>query len=82
VADAVADAIRAVYDYPGTFADALAPHAVKFGLRKGDGVALLRWLLDLVGDPETSQWMEEAETHVEREGESEPKETVPKGQRR
>lgn len=77
VAHVVTDAIRAVYDYPGKFADALAPHAVKFGLRKGDGVALLRWLLDLVGDPETSRWMEEAQNHVdiadEREAEPIPK---------
>ena len=38
-----------------------------FGLRRGDGLALLRWLLDLVGDPETEQWMKEAAAHVERE---------------
>lgn len=66
VAHVVADAIRAVYDYPGTFADALAPHAARFGLRRGDGRALLRWLLDLVGDPETSRWMEEARAHAGR----------------
>ncbi len=66
VAQLIADAIRAVYDYPGTFADALAPHAARFGLRKGDGIALLRWLLDLVGDPETSVWMDEARTQDAR----------------
>ena len=60
VAQITADAIRAVYDYPGTFAEALAPHAARFGLRRGDGLALLQWLLDLVGDPETSRWMSEA----------------------
>ncbi len=60
VAHVVTDAIRGVFDYPGTFADTLAPHATRFGLRRGDGVAVLRWLLDLVGDPETGQWMEEA----------------------
>jgi len=60
VAQITADAIRAVYDDPGTFADALAPHAARFGLRRGDGLALLQWLLDLVGDPETSRWMREA----------------------
>lgn len=60
VAQITADAIRAVYDYPGTFAEALGPHAARFGLRRGDGLALLRWLLDLVGDPETSRWMSEA----------------------
>jgi hypothetical protein len=66
VAHLIADAIRAVYDYPGTFADSLAPHAARFGLRKGDGLALLRWLLDLVGDPDTQQWMDEAKAHTGR----------------
>ena len=67
VAHVVADAIRGVYDYPGTFADALAPHAQQFGLRRNDGIAVLRWLLDLVGDRDTSRWMEEARSHVTRE---------------
>ena len=66
VAQVIADAIRSIYDYPGKFADALAPHAARFGLRRGDGLALLRWLLDLVGDPETSRWMQEARAHVAR----------------
>ncbi|MGH2797955.1 MAG: hypothetical protein ACRDM0_09860 [Thermoleophilaceae bacterium] len=66
VAHIVADAIRGAYDYPGTFADALARHAAKFGLRRQDGVALLRWLLDLVGDPQTSEWMVEARAHADR----------------
>jgi len=66
VAHVVADAVREVYDYPGTFADSLAPYARRFGLRRGDGIALLRWLLDLVGDPATPRWMEEARAHVER----------------
>ncbi|MGH2819616.1 MAG: type IV toxin-antitoxin system AbiEi family antitoxin domain-containing protein [Actinomycetota bacterium] len=71
VAHLVTDAIRAVYDYPGTFAAALAPHAAKFGLRRGNGIALLSWLLDLVGDTETSRWLEEAQAHVDRAGERE-----------
>lgn len=54
VAQVIADTIRSSYDYPGVFADALAPYAARFGLRRGDGVALLRWLLDTIGDPETS----------------------------
>ncbi len=66
VAQMTADAIRAVYDYPGTFAEALAPHAARFGLRRGDGLALLRWLLDLVGDPDTSRWMTEARDTIQR----------------
>lgn len=68
VANVVADAIRDVYDYPGTFADALAPHAGGFGLRRGDGLSLLRWLLDLVGDRDTERWMQEAREHVARVG--------------
>jgi Transcriptional regulator, AbiEi antitoxin len=81
VAHVVADAIRAVYDYPATFAEALAPHAIKFGLRKGDGIGLLRWLLDLVGDPESSQWMEEAQDHVHIAYERDP-EPIPKRRNR
>jgi hypothetical protein len=56
----VADALRAVYDYAGTFAEALAPRAAQLGFRRGDGAGALRWLLDLVGDPQTARWMEDA----------------------
>lgn len=66
VAHVIADAIRGVYDYPGMFADALAPHAGRFGLRRGDGLAVLRWLLDLVDDPNTRRWLEEARAHIAR----------------
>jgi hypothetical protein len=66
VARLIADAIRPVYDYPGTFAVSLAPHAARFGLRKGDGLALLRWFLDMTGEPETDRWMDEARAHVDR----------------
>jgi predicted transcriptional regulator of viral defense system len=68
VAYVMADAIRAVYDHPRTFVDALAPYALRFGFRKDDGFALLRWLLDLVGDPQTAMWLEEARA---RAGQSE-----------
>jgi hypothetical protein len=64
VAYLVADAIRPAHDDPGTIADALAPYAGRLGLKRGDGLALLRWLLDLVGDPGTSRWMEEARAHA------------------
>lgn len=66
VAQVIADAIRGAYDYPGTFAGALAPHATRFGLRRGDGLALLGWLLDLVGDPDAARWMDEARAHTTR----------------
>lgn len=66
VGHVIADAIRGVYDYPATFADALAPHAAKFGLRHHDGIALLGWLLDLVGDSETPEWIADARAQLER----------------
>jgi predicted transcriptional regulator of viral defense system len=66
VGHVIADAIRGVYDYPGTFADALAQHAAKFGLRRHDGIALLGWLLDLVGDSETPEWIADARAQLER----------------
>jgi len=74
VAQVIVDALRPAYDYPGTFADALAPYAVSFTLRRGDGLALLRWLLDTAGDPEMSRWIQEARAHLEhsagKDGES------------
>jgi predicted transcriptional regulator of viral defense system len=66
VGHVIADAIRGVYDYPGTFADALAPHAAKFALRRHDGIALLGWLLELVGDSETPEWIADARAQLER----------------
>lgn len=60
VAQVITDALRNVYDYPSTIAIALAPHAARFGYRRQDGLALLRFFLDLVGDPEAPQWLREA----------------------
>lgn len=66
VARIVVDATQHVYDYPGTFADALASHASRFGLRRGNGIALLRWMYDLVDDPDTDRWMDEARASAAR----------------
>jgi hypothetical protein len=66
VAQIISDSLRNVFDYPSTVAEALAPHAGKFGLRRGDGIALLRAMLDLTGDPQTDFWMSEARMHVGR----------------
>ena len=60
VAQIIADALRAVHDYPGTVAGSIAPYAVKFGLHRDDGLALLEWLLDLTNDPERDAWLTEA----------------------
>jgi len=73
VAQVIADALRPVYDYPAAFADALAPYAASFGLRRGDGLALLRWLLDTAGDPATPRWIGEARAQAERSSEKDGK---------
>jgi hypothetical protein len=65
----IADAIRGAFDYPDTFADSLAPFAARFGLPRGDGIGLLRWLLDLTDDPAKGQWTDKAQAHVHREHE-------------
>jgi predicted transcriptional regulator of viral defense system len=60
VGQIIADALRETSEQASAFAENLAPHAARFGLRRDDGIAVLHWLLDLIGDPETSRWMEEA----------------------
>ncbi len=45
VAGIVGAVLTRVFDYPPVVAKALAPHAARFGFRKGDGVALLDYLL-------------------------------------
>lgn len=66
VAQIVADALRHGYDYPGSFAETFRPHALKLGFRRGDGLGLLGWLLNLVGDPEAPTWMREAREDMQR----------------
>lgn len=66
VGHVIADAIRGGYDYPGSFAASLAPHAARFGLRRNSGINLLSWLLALVDDPDTDRWLEEARGHSAR----------------
>ncbi len=68
IAQVVAAAIRGVNDYPRTFAKTLSPVATRLGFRAGDGLAVLRWLLDLAGEPETERWLEEARATVGRDG--------------
>jgi len=62
VAHVVADAFRGGKERPGTVAAAIAPHAARFGLRRGDGLALLERLLDLTGAPERDEWLAAART--------------------
>jgi putative AbiEi antitoxin of type IV toxin-antitoxin system len=62
VAQVVADALRRGSASPGEFAAALAASAAAHGFRRGDGVSLLQWLLDLTGGPDGSRWMSLART--------------------
>ena len=66
VAPIVVQALRQINDYPGTVADAVAPLAARFGLRRHDGLGLLRWLLDLAPDPDEPKWIDEARAHIDR----------------
>jgi hypothetical protein len=60
VAQLIIKALRRSLDRPGAFAEAIAPYAGSFGLRGGDGPALLQWLLGLTRDPQTSSWLDDA----------------------
>ncbi len=60
VAQVVADALRHRYASPGDLAIALAPNAAAYNFRRGDGTALLEWLLDLAGDTDRSKWISQA----------------------
>jgi hypothetical protein len=55
VAQIAAEVIANVYDYPRGVAESLAPHAAKFGFRKGDWIALLDGLLRRTGYAEREQ---------------------------
>jgi hypothetical protein len=59
VGSIVADALRGRLDSPRRVATAVAAHARALGLARGDGVGLLRWLLELSGDPNRDEWIEE-----------------------
>ncbi len=60
IGQVIADALRSVFDYPGAMVSAIAPYAAAYGLRRGDGLGLFRWLLNLSGDPERAGWLAEA----------------------
>ncbi|MBV9662131.1 MAG: type IV toxin-antitoxin system AbiEi family antitoxin domain-containing protein [Acidimicrobiales bacterium] len=60
----VTDAIRGGFDYPATFAETLASVAAQLGLRRGDGLGALRWLLDLSGDRHAQEWLGDAQASI------------------
>jgi hypothetical protein len=64
VAQVVADALRTKKEWAGNFAIALRPRAAQLRFRRGDGTAVLSWLLDLSGEPGAGRWIEEAGTRM------------------
>ena len=62
VAQVVADALRRGHASPDEFAAALAPSAAAHGFRRGNGLSVLQWLLDLTGDPDSSGRMNQTRT--------------------
>jgi predicted transcriptional regulator of viral defense system len=57
VGQVVADALRGGLEQPAAIARAIAPAAGRLGFARGDGVAVLGWLLDLTGAPERAGWV-------------------------
>ncbi|HJZ35956.1 MAG TPA: type IV toxin-antitoxin system AbiEi family antitoxin domain-containing protein [Solirubrobacterales bacterium] len=69
VAQIVVDALREAYDSPATFAEALSPVAARLGFRSSDGLAVLRWMIELAGaEEEGRRWLEDANKSVKRDG--------------
>lgn len=60
VARITAEVLERLLDYPRVVAEALAPHAHRFGCRRGDGPALLDELLRRAGSPERDSLLAEA----------------------
>jgi predicted transcriptional regulator of viral defense system len=51
----IADALRGGHEHPRITAAAIAPLAARFAQRRGDGAALLSWLLELGGAHESER---------------------------
>jgi hypothetical protein len=68
VAQVIVGATQMAYERSYAFAGALAPHAARFGLPRNDGLALLRWMYDLIGDPQSDNWMDQASAHASGSG--------------
>lgn len=66
VAQVIADAIRGGHENPGAFADFLAPCSAALGLGRDDGVAAMRWLLEMTEGEDRGRWIEDAAKHVSR----------------
>jgi len=66
VAQIVKEVLDAVYDYPSTVAENLAPYAARSGFRQGDGLALLDEFLTRAGHRHRDELLAEARAGLER----------------
>lgn len=57
IAHVVADALRRGHATPGEFVSVFGRGAAASGFRRGDGMAVFRWLLDLAGDMDSGKWI-------------------------
>lgn len=60
VARIISEAITRLGVHPAAFAGEIAPSAFRFGFRRHDGLALLRWLFDLTAEPRRAEWLTRA----------------------
>jgi hypothetical protein len=60
VAEITREVLERVLDYPGVVAEAVAPHAQRFGLERSDGIGLLDELLRRAGAPNRQGLIAEA----------------------
>lgn len=66
VAQVVREVLDAVYDYPSTVAQHLAPYAARFGFRRGDGLALLNEFLTKAAHRHRDDLLAEARAGLDR----------------
>ena len=60
VAQITVEVLDKVLDYPRVVAEILAPHAARFGRKRGDGVAVLDHLLTVAQYPDRERMLAEA----------------------
>ena len=60
VAEVITDAIRGSIEEPAEFVRPLASHALSHGFRRNNGLAVLRWLLELTENSDGPHWLTQA----------------------
>ncbi|MDA8101839.1 MAG: hypothetical protein M0Z34_02605 [Nitrospiraceae bacterium] len=68
----IGEILRKGYDSATAVAQAISPAVARFGLKSRDGIALLRRLLEMPGDPDVAAWVASAESGPPAEGRHTP----------